>query len=127
MLNARDFEQFLASELGMAMAAADARGKLYRERQFFLTVDAKDTDARWEKSDSTILIQGIIDAYYETAEGLVLVDYKTDRVQRADGQDLAEKYKVQLEYYAEALARLTGLPVVKKLIYSFALHQVLSV
>lgn len=127
MLRAEDFETFLASELGQEMSAAEAKGKLYRERQFFLTVEAKEADPKWKDSQSMILVQGIIDAYYETEEGLVLVDYKTDRVQHADGQDLIDKYKVQLQYYAEALMRLTGKPVVKKLIYSFALHRVLPV
>ena len=32
----------------------------------------------WD-SDERILIQGIIDAWFEEDDGLVLVDYKTDR------------------------------------------------
>ena len=127
LLRAEDFARFLASDLGKTMSEAERKGKLYRERQFFLTVEAKEADPKWADSESTILIQGIIDAYYETEEGLVLVDYKTDRVQEPDGRDLVEKYRVQLEYYAEALSRLTGKPVVKRLIYAFALHQVLPV
>ena len=54
------------------------------------------------------------------------MDYKTDKVERPDGSDLIEKYRVQLDYYAEALTRLTGQPVVEKLIYSFALHTELK-
>lgn len=57
----------------------------------------------------------------------MLVDYKTDRVTRPDGQDLVDKYRVQLKYYAKALAQLTGRPVVRRLIYSFALRDVLPV
>ena len=89
-------------------------------------MDAGEADPQWKDSGETILVQGIIDAYFETDEGLILVDYKTDKVERPDGSDLIEKYRVQLDYYAEALTRLTGQPVVEKLIYSFALHTELK-
>ena len=127
MLRPEDFTGFMESALGHEMAEASRKGNLYRERQFFLTVPAGEADERFAGSDETILVQGIIDAYFETEEGLVLVDYKTDRVLRPDGQDLIEKYRVQLKYYARALTRLTGKPVVRQLIYSFALQDVLPV
>ncbi len=127
MLRPEDFTCFMESTLGREMAEASRQGRLYRERQFFLTVPAEEADERFAGSDETILVQGIIDAYYETEDGLVLVDYKTDRITRPDGSDLADKYRVQLKYYAEALTRLTGRPVVRRLIYSFALRDVLPV
>lgn len=126
MLKPEDFERFLQSPLGKRMQNAQLDGRLFRERQFFLTVDAGEADPQWKDSGETILVQGIIDAYFETDEGLILVDYKTDKVERPDGSDLIEKYRVQLDYYAEALTRLTGQPVVEKLIYSFALHTELK-
>ena len=126
MLKPEDFERFLQSPLGKRMQNAQLDGRLFRERQFFLTVDAGEADPQWKDSGETILVQGIIDAYFETDEGLILVDYKTDKVERPDGSDLIEKYRVQLDYYAEALTRLTGQPVVEKLIYYFALHTELK-
>ena len=68
-----------------------------------------------------ILIQGIIDVYFEEDGELVVLDYKTDRVQSA--KDLKEKYHAQLEYYAEALELLLGKRVKEKIIYSFTLKQ----
>ena len=47
----------------------------------------------------------------------MLVDYKTDHV-RNDLRELADKYRIQLEYYAEALERVTGHTVREKIIYS---------
>ena len=126
MLRVEDFEKFLQSPLGKRMQRAQLLGRLYRERQFFLTVDAGEADTRWKDSGETILVQGIIDAYFETDEGLVLVDYKTDKVENPDGSDLIAKYRVQLDYYAEALTRLTGQPVAEKVIYSFALQKELK-
>jgi ATP-dependent helicase/nuclease subunit A len=56
---------------------------------------------------------------------IILVDYKTDRVDRLD--TLADRYRVQLEYYANALNRVSQLEVQEKLIYSFCLDDVLAV
>jgi len=59
--------------------------------------------------------------YFEEEDGIVVADYKTDRVQSAD--ELVKRYYLQLDYYAEALTRLTGKPVKEKIIYSFALGK----
>ena len=72
-----------------------------------------------------LLVQGIIDVYFEEEDGLVLLDYKTDKV--SCEQELIDKYRVQLEYYAQALERLTGKDVKEKLIYSFALEKEIEV
>ena len=56
---------------------------------------------------------------------MVVVDYKTDAV--SDGSELLRRYRVQLEYYARALEQITGKRVKEKLIYSFALREVISV
>ena len=75
------------------------------------------------KSEEVVLIQGIIDAYFEEDGELVLVDYKTDYVERGQGQSLAERYQIQLNYYARALEQLTGKQVREKIIYSFSLGE----
>ena len=63
--------------------------------------------------------------YFENEEGIVLVDYKTDRV---DSElELIKRYKKQLDYYEEALARLTNQKIVKKYIYSFSLKKAIKV
>lgn len=127
MLRPEDFEQFLESPLGLRMGEAARRGRLRREQPFFLCVPAGEVDSQWEKSSETVLIQGVVDAYFSEEDGLVLVDYKTDRADSLDGRELAEKYRVQLVYYAEALERLTGQKVREKWIYSFSLGAALEV
>ena len=72
-------------------------------------------------SDELVVVQGILDAYMEEGDGLVLVDYKTDRVQKAS--TLVEHYQKQIDYYAVALNRITGKAVKEKVIYSLALQQ----
>ena len=78
-----------------------------------------------DRSGGKILVQGIIDVYFEEADGLTVLDYKTDRVKTAD--ELKEKYYAQLDYYAEALEKLTGKPVKEKIIYSFTLGEEIMV
>ena len=55
----------------------------------------------------------------------MVVDYKTDRVARAE--ELVDRYHAQLEYYDQALRMLTGRKVKERLIYSFKLGEVIGV
>ena len=74
-------------------------------------------------SDALILLQGIIDAWFEEDDGLVLVDYKTDRVKEGGENILLDRYQIQLFYYAKALAQITGKKVKEAVIYSLALQK----
>jgi ATP-dependent helicase/nuclease subunit A len=76
-------------------------------------------------ASETILMQGIMDAYFEEEDGIVLVDYKTDRVKEAE--ELKQRYGVQLQYYTQALEQLTKRKVKEKIIYSFALGKEIPV
>ena len=68
------------------------------------------------------LYRGIIDVFWEEEDGIVLLDYKTDRVDNAE--ELIRRYKKQLELYADALNRFGAGKTVKEiLIYSFALAE----
>ena len=123
VLKSAVFLPFLRSNLAARMAAADAKGLLRREQPFVLGVPADRMNAVFPHEE-TILVQGIIDAFFIEGEGedrhIVVVDYKTDRVKT--GQELCERYRVQLEDYAEALEKMLRLPVTEKIIYSFRLQ-----
>jgi ATP-dependent helicase/nuclease subunit A len=114
---------FLASHAAYRMAKADSLGKLYREQPFVMAIEADRIVEEIPKNTEKVLIQGIIDVFFhetdeKTAEEYVVVlDYKTDAV--ASGEELMNRYRVQLEYYAEALQKLTQMSVREKMIYSF--------
>ena len=74
--------------------------------------------------DETIVVQGIIDAYFEEDGGIVLLDYKTDSVK--DASELVKRYHVQLDKYADVLEQLTGMKVKEKVIYSFCLDTTVN-
>lgn len=120
----RDILLFLQSNLGLRMQAASKKSVLYAEQPFVMGMEAREIYSG-SQSDEMVLIQGIIDAYFEEDGQLVVVDYKTDRVSQES--ELLERYHSQLEYYAEALERLTGKTVKQKVIYSFTLQQEIDV
>lgn len=111
---------FLESDLAVRMKKAAAAGKLHREQPFMLGVPA-DRLGQEYPAQELVLVQGIIDVYLEEDAQLLLADYKTDVIQK--GQDLIDRYRVQLDYYAEALERITGMPVAKRVLYSFCLGE----
>ena len=117
---AEDILGFLNSNQGQRMQKAAENQKLWREQPFVLGIDAKELYPEEEEGE-LILVQGIIDAYYEEKDGLVVLDYKTDKV--SCGEELAEKYQEQLKYYAKALEQMTGKKVKEKIIYSFTLKK----
>ena len=120
----RDILRFFSCASGKRMAEAARRGGLYKEQPFVISVDASDIYPDADTNEK-ILVQGIIDVYFEEPDGLVVLDYKTDKVKK--GEELKEKYHAQLDYYARALERLAEKPVKEKIIYSFALEEEIKV
>ena len=147
---------FVSSETGRRMALAQHGGALYREKPFVMGFTEEElenygfgvgsnTDSCeniYEKTDSDqekeeqkkvrheedlTLIQGIIDVFWIEKDGIVLLDYKTDRVQQA--KELIDRYETQLKLYADALERVFAarkLKVKEILIYSFSLEQLIT-
>jgi len=118
-IDLRHFAKFFESNLYKRMRQAFLNGKLYREAPFVIGIDR---EINGEKE--TVLVQGIIDAWFTEDEDVILMDYKTDRVYGKQGEEeLVRRYKLQLDNYAEALRRITGKIPKEKLIYSFALGK----
>ena len=104
-----------------------------REKPFYIMLPAKEI-YELEKEKNTInqnnndkiLVQGIIDLYYINKDNeLILLDYKTDYVN--NGNELVDKYKVQLEIYKRALEKSLNRKVDKVYIYSLYLQKVLPI
>ena len=118
-IRAGDIWAFLESPLGRRMARAQAEGRIHKEQQFIIGIPARDMGRG--DSDELVLIQGIIDAYLEEPDGLVLIDYKTDHVPKGNREQgaamLARRYRVQLDYYERALTQLTGKKVKERDVY----------
>lgn len=148
-------EQFAASEIGVRMKKAKQAGKLHREKAFVMGFTHEeltqfgfgemqaDIMRGTESENSDIcpmqeadgedltLIQGIIDVFWEEEDGIVVLDYKTDRVDTA--KQLSDRYAAQLALYGEALERIynkdgaRNVRVKERLLYSFRLGEVIPV
>ncbi len=119
LVKARVLWEFFESPLGKRMIRAYREGRLHKEQQFMIGIPAREMDVA--DSDELVLIQGMIDAYMEEEDGLVLVDYKTDYVE--SGEELLRRYRVQMQYYIRALEQVSGKRVKEAVIYSLGLKE----
>ena len=113
LVNPNKFIRFFESPVARRMAEADKRGDLYREKPFVMDYDGA-------------LVQGIIDVFWMEEDRIVLLDYKTDRVDAPE--ELVDRYKKQLELYAQALCRIFStkehrIEQTENFIYSFRFEQ----
>ena len=119
-VNPYDIYLFCRTGLCQRMLKAQSEGGLFLEQPFVIARAAREISPEYD-SDREILIQGIMDAWFEEEDGLVLLDYKTDRI-RTD-QELIARYHTQLEVYAKALEQMTGKKVKERCMYSFSLGR----
>lgn len=108
----KDVAFFLNSPLGKRMKQARSQNTLFREQPFVIGIP---------ESGETVLVQGIIDAYFIEDDGITIVDYKTDHV--SSPEILINRYRAQLEYYGMALNKITGKPIKALTIYSTHLRS----
>lgn len=97
-----------------------------REMRFLTEVPAKrfDSTLSGNAENANVIVQGAVDLCFEECDGIVVLDFKTDRVQNA--KQLADCYGEQLEIYAAACEKIFSKPVKEKIIYSFALSDSIS-
>ncbi len=113
--------EFFSSSIGRRITKAD---RLIREFKFSILVPA----SKYYKGGSgDILLQGVIDCCIEEAGQLTVIDYKTDKVTAENQLNRALAYAPQINAYAEALNRITELPVREKLIYFFSTGETVSI
>ncbi len=115
---------FFESNLGKRMIKADCDNRLFLEKQFVMGMPAKDIYPE-SNSDEIILMQGIIDAFFEENGKYILMDYKTDSV--LDENELVRRYKKQLELYKKAISQIYNATVSEVIIYSFSLNKEIAV
>ncbi|MUV36561.1 ATP-dependent helicase/nuclease subunit [Lentibacillus sp. JNUCC-1] len=100
--------------------------ELYREIPFSLALPADDVYADWRgETDEKVLVQGVIDCAIPTEDGLILLDYKTDRI-RGEADDavinqLKKRYEVQIKLYRHAIEQIWQVPVASTYLYFFNL------
>lgn len=99
--------QFFESELGRRLLQSSW---VRREVPFSCMFPASRVYPGADESlaGEPILIQGVIDCLFEDSDGVVLLDYKTDRIHMKQWEEAAERHRFQLELYAEAIESVIG-------------------
>lgn len=111
-LNISDIKRFMQSDTYRHIINAD---KVLKEHRFTVEISARDADETSSCTDN-IILQGAIDCLVFEPDGIIIIDYKTDRVKNVS--ELAHRYSKQLTLYKKAAEQLFPLPVKKCLIYS---------
>ena len=110
---------FFRSDLGQELLSSVS---LRREFKFSILEPASRYYPQAGEGEQ-VLFQGVVDCYYETLEGITVVDFKTDRVTKRTVAERAEHYRPQLEAYSRALAEITGKQVIRRVLWFFVLNQ----
>ena len=125
VINIKKIFNFWNSSLGMRIKKSNTFKK---EVPFFIEISVIDIYKELPKEkyeNEKVILQGVIDGYFEESDGIILVDYKTDYVESVEA--IKEKYSIQLKYYEEALKLMTGKVVKAKYLYLFSTEDIVLV
>jgi ATP-dependent helicase/nuclease subunit A len=121
---------FFESKLGALVG--DKRNAVWQEWPFTFGLPAAGAqptghDVSKPQAQEIVVVQGLIDLLVRTPEGLVVIDFKTDRVSGDEVPKRAEVYRGQLELYARAAAAICREKVLERWLYFLAPRQAVQV
>ena len=121
IVNCRQIAAFFATDLGKTLQESE---NVLREFKFSIL----DDGSRYSPGmgDEKVLLQGVVDCAILDAEGITVVDFKTDYVTEETLEATAGRYRTQVQVYADALARIYQKPIKEKLLYFFHLGRFVS-
>jgi len=106
--------KFFASELGKKLTRAKT---CQREFKFSMLVDAAQYFP--QAVGEQLLLQGVVDLWFEDEDGVTVVDFKSDRIAPGQEREKAEEYRPQLTAYSDALRTILGREQVKTVLWFF--------
>ncbi len=112
-INPLDILHFFDTEPGQ-LAIRNA-SKVYREWPFTIALDVSNLDLTCP--GESVVVQGIIDMIIPTDDGLVIVDFKTDKIRENEIAERAARYTTQLALYAQAAAKILNAPAAGSYLY----------
>ena len=132
-------EGFLTREQGDMVSCEDlaaffetGEGRMLRKgaehvREFKFSILDNGANYGADLAGEQVLLQGVVDCALIGQDGLTIIDFKTDRVTESTVDAAAERYRPQVETYAEALSRIYEMPVKAKKLYFFRLKRFVDV
>ena len=92
-----------------------------REFKFSILDDGKHYEPGLEGEQ--VLLQGVVDCALLEEDGITVIDFKTDRVSADTAQEVAERYRVQVNTYVEAMKRIYQKEVKAAYLYFFSMND----
>lgn len=119
-INIRKIQAFFQTDLYRRICESSL---VEREKKFTVAAgQLKINDSVFERlRDSDGMIKGIIDLMFEESDGIVIVDYKSDRF--VSEEQLRQRYEKQLSIYKAAIELTTGKKVKGLSLYSIELKK----
>ncbi len=116
VVSSEQLYRFFCHPLGVRMRQAK---EVCREFDFYMEIPAGELNPQLNPQDAkeAVLLQGIADCFFYEEDGVVLVDYKTDRVTHETAALRAEQYRVQMECYERGLGQILPVPIKEKYLY----------
>ena len=122
MVSASKIAAFFATPLGSKLLDGTA---YLREFKFSILDDGRHYDPDLEGEQ--VLLQGVVDCAIMEDDGITVLDFKTDYITEETLDEVAARYRIQVETYADALRRIYGKPVKAAYLYFFRLGQFVKV
>ena len=121
MADAREIAAFFETDIGRKLSGGAA---CLREFKFSI-LDEGSHYAR-DLEGEKVLLQGVVDCALLEEDGITILDFKTDRVTEDSVEKVVNRYRLQVQTYAEALTRIYELPVKASYLYLFRLDRLVK-
>ncbi len=116
MVSPEQIVNLFASEVGQLLLKAD---RILREFKFSILYSPDSAG----NPDDKILLQGVVDCAILAEDGIIIIDFKSDRVTADNLNEKNEQYFHQVNAYGQALSQIFDKPVLQKWLYYFNLNQ----
>ena len=118
IVNCEAIADFFSTELGKKLRS----GTPYiREFKFSILDEGSRYGAGLQEEE--VLLQGVVDCALMEADGITVLDFKTDHVTEETLPAVVERYRPQVEAYGDALRRIYEMPVKAMYLYFFHLGR----
>jgi len=122
LVNRADLAAFFETDVGKMLRGG---AEHIREFKFSILDDGNHYGSGLE--GEKVLLQGVVDCALLEEDGITVIDFKTDRVTEATLNQVADRYRIQVQTYGEALSRIYEMPIKARRLYFFRLRQFVDV
>ncbi len=122
LIHCEKLAKFFLSDIGLKLRS----GTPYL-REFKFSILDQGTHYGEGLEGEQVLLQGVVDCALLEKDGITVVDFKTDNVTQETLGMVTERYRPQVETYAEALCRIYEQKIKAKYLYFFRLDRFVEI